>query len=829
MTADPAAMELAGIEVGEPQERFAWARVRHHAPDVEWPPKGASLRLDFEPSPNSRRAFHDLPPSATGRDELISDTFDTLDDAWRIHATDALASASFINEGKPGEIVALQNTAVYAERDLPAGARLVEVRIDPGTDRSASWGPGIALVWPDYTLKLNYRPGMVATGKPDHFGVWCPDAEGLVTSPSDTITPDAPVWLRIRLDGAEANCEVSTDGQRWSHLEGVTLPDDTGGPVSLRVGKLSRTGAADDFSVLGEPVRLKVLSVAAFGEMNDAAAAELAARMDRLAGLTVSVHYEMYDAVPLLAKWITVSNGTDEPVRVESFTSEILAAVEYESTVERGSNAALPNMHVEADMEFHGDCPANANEVVHWVPDPDYTTQVNYQLQAPVLLECRPKLGPDVTIAPGDEFESFRTYELIYDSTQRERNGLALRRMYRTVAPWATENPIIMHSRNSDPESVKLCIDQCAEVGFEMVIMTFWSGFDMENTDPAYLAEIKGLVDYAHERGVELGGYSLLASRSAGPEHDVVDPETGRTDRAFFGHSPCLESEWGQDYFRKLTTFIEETGLDLLEHDGSYPGDVCASTKHPGHDGLGDSQWRQWVRIRDFYHWCRARGAYLNVPDWYFLSGSSKSAMGYRETNWSLPREWQVIHGRQNIYDGTWEKTPSMGWMFVPLVQYQGGGAAATLEPLAEHLDAYGAHLAQNFGSGVQACYRGPRLFDTDETKAVVAKWVEFFKRHRDILESDIIHLRRPDARGIDGILHVNPSLPTKGLAMLYNSLAEPVSETVTLPLYYTGLTKIARIREQDGPSRKYRLDRDHSVDVRVEIPPESATWLIIE
>jgi hypothetical protein len=71
---------------------------------------------------------------------------------------------------------------------------------------------------------------------------------------------------------------------------------------------------------------------------------------------------------------------------------------------------------------------------------------------------------------------------------------------------------------------------------------------------------------------------------------------------------------------------------------------------------------------------------------------------GYRESNWSLPRERQILLGRQNIYDDTWDKIPSMGWMFVPLVEYQGGGAAATLEPLSKHLDAYETHLANNFG-----------------------------------------------------------------------------------------------------------------------------------
>ena len=102
----------------------------------------------------------------------------------------------------------------------------------------------------------------------------------------------------------------------------------------------------------------------------------------------------------------------------------------------------------------------------------------------------------------------------------------------------------------------------------------------------------------------------------------------------------------------------------------------------------------------------------MNIPDWYFLNGGSKTGMGYRETNWSLPREYQEIIERQNIFDGTWEKTPSMGWMFVPLTEYQGGGAAATIEPLKDHLPHYEQRLANLFGAGVQACYRGPRLYD---------------------------------------------------------------------------------------------------------------------
>lgn len=545
--------------------------------------------------------------------------------------------------------------------------------------------------------------------------------------------------------------------------------------------------------------------------------------------VTVSVHYEMYDGIPLLCKWLTIRNGGDAPVKLNTFISEILAAVEYESIVGQPRCWQRPNIHVESDYAFGGDTSENANKVAHWVPDPQYTSQVNYPLKMPAMLECRPPLGPDIAIAPGETFETFRVFELIHDSTERERKGLALRRMYRTIAPWVTENPILMHVRQADPKSVRLAIDQCAEVGFEMVIMTFGSGFNAENASPAYLRQLKELADYAHSQGVELGGYSLLASRRISDEHDAINPKTGKPGGAIFGNSPCLGSTWAREYFRKLTTLFEETGPDLLEHDGSYPGDVCASTKHPGHRGLADSQWTQWRTITDFYKWCRGRGVYLNVPDWYFLSGSTKSAMGYREVNWSLPRERQIILGRQNIYDGTWIKTPSMGWMFVPLVQYHGGGAAATLEPLSEHLDAYEAHLAQNFGSGVQACYRGPRLYDTDKTKAVVKKWVDFYKKYRRILDSDIIHVRRPDGRDIDCILHVNPRLEQKGLAMVYNPLDNPVKRTLTLNLYYTGLTETATVREQEGEKRQVHLDRKWNIRIPVEVPARGVTWFVIE
>jgi hypothetical protein len=546
-----------------------------------------------------------------------------------------------------------------------------------------------------------------------------------------------------------------------------------------------------------------------------------------LPGVIVRVLCELYDGIPLLAKWLEIDPGPERPVRLHRFAAEILAVVEYDSQVDSAGPPRYPNLHVESDYAYRDVDAAHPRRTTCWEPDPEYTTQVNYLYQTPCRLESRPPRGPDLTLSPGVSFTTFRTFELVHDSTERERQGLALRRLYRTAAPWTQENPILMHVRQADPEAVRRAIDQCAEVGFEMVIMTFGSGFDPENDDPAYVAQVRDLADYAHARGVELGGYSLLASRRIDDEQDTINPTTGRPGGAVFGHSPCLCSQWGRQYFARLQAFFAATGLDVLEHDGSYPGDWCASTRHPDHEGLDDSQWRQWRRIADFYQWCRATGIYLNVPDWYFLAGANKTAMGYREVNWSLPRERQLLLGRQNIHDGTWEKTPSLGWMFVPLVEYQGGGAAATLEPLADHLDAYEAHLAQNFGAGVQACYRGPRLFDTDATRAVVRRWVDFYRAHRAILDADLIHVRRPDGRDLDCFLHVDAQLPERGLAMVFNPLDHAVHRDLELPLYYTGLTTAVQVREQEGPPQLRPLDARQWLTLPVQLPARGRTWFV--
>ena len=224
--------------------------------------------------------------------------------------------------------------------------------------------------------------------------------------------------------------------------------------------------------------------------------------------IKVTVHYEIYDGLPLICKWLTITNDSEKEIVIDSYKSEILALTEEESVVGDKKNWTLPNIYVETDYAFGGSMSSEScnEKSVWWLPDPDYQTIVNYNRIQPSMLECKPMIGPAERIGTGKSFESFRTWILVNDSWDRERNGLAQRKMYRTIAPWVTENPIFMHLRHSDDESLKRAVEQCAETGFEKIIMSFGSGFNIEDTTRANLDRYKELTRVCPQQGHCIGG-----------------------------------------------------------------------------------------------------------------------------------------------------------------------------------------------------------------------------------------------------------------------------------------------------------------------------------
>jgi hypothetical protein len=63
---------------------------------------------------------------------------------------------------------------------------------------------------------------------------------------------------------------------------------------------------------------------------------------------------------------------------------------------------------------------------------------------------------------------------------------------------------------------------------------------------------------------------------------------------------------------------------------------------------------------------------------------------------------------------------------------------------------------------------------------------------------------------------------------MVFNPTADPIETTLPLPLYYTGLTDVALVSEQEKMPTNYTLARDYHIDLPIVLPPLGITWFLI-
>mmetsp|Transcript_28118 Transcript_28118/g.55310 ORF Transcript_28118/g.55310 Transcript_28118/m.55310 type:complete len:389 (+) Transcript_28118:15-1181(+) len=382
------------------------------------------------------------------------------------------------------------------------------------------------------------------------------------------------------------------------------------------------------------------------------------------------------------------------------------------------------------------------------------------------------------------------------------------------------------------------------EVGFEMFIFSFGSGFQLETADPVYLAKIKAQVDYAKARGVEVGGYDLICldrghggyGGNVGDQWCAVDPKTAQLKQ-----DACFASGWYDKLHSYITGFINATGLSMLETDGPYGGGDCAATYHSHHHGEEDSVYRQTQLQSFFYREMRKLNVYVNQPDNFFFQGGSRTGMGYDEQQYSLPRWQDLTISRMGLYDDLYTHLPTQGWMFLPLSDYHAGGSAATFQG---HNQEYEWALAQYLGAGTAACYRGPTLYSNTEggvqMKATLQKWVKFYKAHRATLIQPVVHLRRPTLQSWDGWLHVNPlgyttlsssphSEQEVAVAMLFNPTSSKLATTIALPLYYAGVSSsTVSVSVNEQPATIVNVERDYTILLPITMPALSIHTVVI-
>ena len=286
-------------------------------------------------------------------------------------------------------------------------------------------------------------------------------------------------------------------------------------------------------------------------------------------------------------------------------------------------------LYVETDQP-----PGHGTNVV-WSNDVEINTIPG---SFPPLVNCTYQTDHPIIVPLITQLTSYRVHELVISSTDDERVALSKQRLIRLLAPHTQENPIFFHMTDSSSPAFRAAIDQMSEVGFEMLIYSFGSGFNMESDDETYIEKIAGDIAYANSKGIEVGGYDLIAwTRTVQAEWMAIDPSTGKPR-----DSACFASGWYDYLLNRTLTFMDRTNLSMVETDGPYGGYSCSVTTHAHHRNNDDSVYQQNILQGNYFKILRERSVYINQPDYYFYQGGSKTGMGYNEEQYSLPR-WMDI------------------------------------------------------------------------------------------------------------------------------------------------------------------------------------------
>ncbi|WP_327241666.1 hypothetical protein [Streptomyces sp. NBC_01320] len=586
----------------------------------------------------------------------------------------------------------------------------------------------------------------------------------------------------------------------------------------------------------------------------------------KLRGVTVTARYEIYDGIATVMQKVSVDNTSATPVMVDHLTVDRLH-------VHRQLAGRL-----YLDTDYHG---GTDNAYRNNDKDRTYTTTDEGDHRTYTVLY---KDGPAYRIGTeepywGGHFDGFRSFLLLHSTDHYEAQQMEIKAMYRTLAPQITENPLFYHLISDDPTALRNSATASAAMGFEMMIQSFGSGFNMLSTDPAYLSRKKADFDAVRAMGLDPGGYTLLTTGQ------IFDP----------AESSCAGTDWGTvmglgttgfaEFQRRVQNSIDATGMGVVELDGPWPMFRCGETNHAYADGGADTVYKQWTFSNDLYKMMRERGVYINAPDLHYFNGSNKNVIGYQENGWSQPRQQQLLHGRQYIYNGTYERVPSATWTFMPIDVYHGGGTAAAFMPLKKNLFDYSWGIGQSFLAGVNPTFRGTTMDDGDpDVRSVVKYWTDIYKTYRGLVTADIVHLIPPRHKpgnlargaGIDAFMHARSEGNERALVAVFNQTDEERTQSLTVPLYYTGMTDVTEApqpvpgsyldtkdipvfgpwpvveyfpkpswtgsypsatptgtsvdvyREGEGRPRNLTIDSNGNVQLEVTLPPMTFTWYVV-
>jgi len=190
------------------------------------------------------------------------------------------------------------------------------------------------------------------------------------------------------------------------------------------------------------------------------------------------------------------------------------------------------------------------------------------------------------------------------------------------------------------------------------------------------------------------------------------------------------------------------------------------------------------------------------------------------------PWTW-LLMGRTYAHDGTFWKPTTNGDVCFDLNR---AGNMTSADEL-QYLD---TGLATFLGAAGH-CFQGGPLWLNDASRAIVTRWTAVFDKYRALLNGDVVHVRKPDGRGWDAMMHVLPSAAAgepRAFAIFFNPLASrAVSVNTSLCIYYANFASgpaPVRVEWDDGEVEQATQDAAFSVRLSRSVPAHGYAWAVL-
>jgi hypothetical protein len=271
--------------------------------------------------------------------------------------------------------------------------------------------------------------------------------------------------------------------------------------------------------------------------------------------LRVTVHTEMYDGLPGYSRWLTIGmrEGSTAPAPVVAQCSMELLHIPFDLRARMHAETAyMPAVGIRNSGEDAGWYPASGSYSANFTSltnPPVSIWRYDDKLMGPwgadsafeywydmglneTLLDVSFPFGPGLNLSAAP-LETFRVYELLHEDEDADRQGLARRRMLRTVAPQVGMDVTPFYSVGGDSASIRAGADAAAALGLRG-LHTQTDPFD---SSPAHISQVKADVAYAHSKGLATAFYVLLQNPPGMTGADeVINPDTGQGGSALKFH-----------------------------------------------------------------------------------------------------------------------------------------------------------------------------------------------------------------------------------------------------------------------------------------------------